>query len=32
MHKPEIGVENKIHWDFVIKTDLLILTRRPDLV
>ena len=35
MHKPESVLENemhRIHWDFEIKTDRLILARRPGLV
>ena len=35
MHKPESGRENETHkilWDFEIRTDPLILARRPDIV
>ena len=33
MHKPESVLDNEMHeilWDFAIKTDYLILARRPD--
>ena len=35
MHKPECVHENemhKLHWDFEMQTDHLILARRPDIV
>ena len=35
MRKPELVQENKMHdifWDFEIKMDPLITTRKPDLV
>ena len=35
MHNPTFVLENEMHkllWDFVIKTDHLILPRRPDII